>query len=55
MVRATLEVSEGREATLVLGRDFSLDADLASRLTRILGEGSVELTAQEPPRLALVG
>jgi len=55
MVRATLAVSEGREATLLLGRDFNLDADLAARLTRILGEGSVELTAQEPPRLALVG
>jgi DNA polymerase-3 subunit alpha len=55
IVRATLAVSEGRQATLLLGRDFSLDADLAARLTRILGEGSVELTAQEPPRLALVG
>ena len=55
LVRATLPISEGREATLVLGRDFSLDADLAARLTRILGEGAVELSAQEPPRLALVG
>jgi DNA polymerase-3 subunit alpha len=50
-----MPVSEGRSATLVLGRDFNLDADLASRLTRILGEGAVELSAQEPPRLALVG
>ena len=55
VIRAVLPVSEGREATLVLGRDFSLDADLAARLTRILGEGAVELSAQEPPRLALVG
>jgi len=31
------------------------DADLAARLTRILGEGAVELSAQDPPRLALVG
>ena len=54
VVRAALPVSEGREATLVLGRDFNLDADLAARLTRILGEGAVELSAQEPPRLALV-
>jgi DNA polymerase-3 subunit alpha len=53
--RAIMPVSEGREATLVLGRDFNLDADLAARLTRILGEGAVELSAQEPPRLALVG
>ena len=49
-----MPVSEGREATLVLGREFQLDADLAARLTRILGEGAVELSAQEPPRLALV-
>jgi DNA polymerase-3 subunit alpha len=40
---------------LVLGRDFNLDADLAARLTQITGEGAVELSAQEPPRLALVG
>ena len=55
VVRAVLPISEGRQATLVLGRDFSLDADLAARLTRVLGEGAVELSAQEPPRLALVG
>jgi DNA polymerase-3 subunit alpha len=54
-IRVIMPVSEGRSATLVLGRDFNLDADLASRLTRILGEGAVELSAQEPPRLALVG
>ena len=50
-----LPISDGRQATLLLGRDFTLDADLAARLTRILGEGAVELSAQEPPRLALVG
>ena len=54
-VRAILPISDGREATLVLGRHFNLDADLAARLTRVLGEGAVELSAQEPPRLALVG
>ncbi|MCF2514249.1 DNA polymerase III subunit alpha [Sphingomonas sp. G124] len=54
-LRVILPVSEGRYATMLLGRDFNLDADLASRLTRILGEGAVELSAQEPPRLALVG
>ncbi len=54
-VRIIMPVSDGREATLVIGRDFGLDADLAARLTRILGEGAVELSAQEPPRLALVG
>ena len=55
LIRAILPVSDGREATLVLGREFNLDADLAARLTRVLGEGAVELSAQEPPRLALVG
>jgi DNA polymerase-3 subunit alpha len=54
-VRVRLDVSGGRQATLLLGRDFSLDADLAARLSRILGAESVELSAQEPPRLALVG
>jgi DNA polymerase-3 subunit alpha len=54
-IRAIVTISEGREATLVLGRDFNLDADLAARLSRVLGEGAVELSAQEPPRLALVG
>ena len=54
-IRIIMPVKDGREATLLLGRDFQLDADLAARLTRILGEGAVELSAQEPPRLALVG
>ena len=54
-VRVTLPLADRRQATLLLGREFALDADLAARLTRILGEGSVELTAQEPPKLALVG
>jgi len=54
-VRAAMTVSGQRQATLLIGRDFTLDADLAARLTRILGEGAVELSAVEPPRLALVG
>jgi len=54
-VRIVLPISNGRDATLVLGRDFALDADLAARLARMLGEGAVELSAVEPPRLALVG
>jgi hypothetical protein len=32
-----------------------LDADLAARLTRLLGEGAVVLSALEAPKLALVG
>jgi DNA polymerase-3 subunit alpha len=54
-VRMTLPLPDGREATMLIGRDFALDADLAARLGRILGEGAVTLSAQEPPRLALVG
>ena len=54
-VRISLPVTQGREATILLGRDFALDADIAARLGRILGEDAVTLSAQEPPRLALVG
>jgi len=32
-----------------------VDAELAARIERISGEGSVDLSVQEPPRLALVG
>jgi DNA polymerase-3 subunit alpha len=53
-VRATVSIAGG-EATLLLGRNFILDADIAARLTRLLGEGAVELSAQETPKLALVG
>ena len=55
LIRASVAVSGGREATLLLGRDFALDADLASRLERLLGDGAVILSAQEGPKLALVG
>ena len=40
---------------IVAGRDYALDGELASRVERITGEGSVDLSVQEPPRLALVG
>ena len=55
IVRCIVPISEGREAVLLVGRDFQLDAELAARLGRIAGEGSVALSVQEPPRLALVG
>jgi DNA polymerase-3 subunit alpha len=55
LVRLTVRLANGGEASLVAGRDFSLDAELSARIERIAGEGSVELTAQEPARLALVG
>jgi len=53
-VRATVPIAGG-EATLLLGREFALDADLAARLARLLGDDAVELSAQEAPKLALVG
>ncbi|MGZ8347863.1 MAG: helix-hairpin-helix domain-containing protein, partial [Allosphingosinicella sp.] len=42
------------EAELVLGRDFTIDAELAARLERIDGVSAVRLAVVEAPRLALV-
>jgi len=42
------------EASLVLGRDFTVDAELAARLERIPGVTAVRLAVAEAPRLALV-
>ena len=55
MVKFDVPLAGGGEAVVVAGRDFTLDSELAARVTRIAGEGRVELTAQEPPKLALVG
>ena len=55
MVRLILPLSTGGEAVVIAGRDFTLDAELEARIERITGEGSVDLSVQEPPRLALVG
>jgi DNA polymerase-3 subunit alpha len=55
MVRLLLPLSTGGEAIVLAGRDFALDAELQARLERITGEGSVDLSVQEPPKLALVG
>jgi DNA polymerase-3 subunit alpha len=55
VVRFIVPLPGGGEAVVVAGRDFALDAELAARLERITGEGRVELSAQEPPKLALVG
>src|SRR5690348_13831164 len=54
VVRFVLPLGSGGEAIVVAGRDFALDAELAARIERIVGEGNVDLSAQEPPRLALV-
>jgi DNA polymerase-3 subunit alpha len=55
LVRLIVPTSSGGEAVIIAGRDFALDAELAAQIERITGEGSVELSAQEPPKLALVG
>ena len=55
MVRLFLPLSTGGEAVVIAGRDFALDVELKARIERITGEGSVDLSVQEPPRLALVG
>jgi DNA polymerase-3 subunit alpha len=53
-VTLVVPIATGGTASLVAGRDFALDAELAARIERIAGEGSVDLSTQEP-RLALVG
>jgi DNA polymerase-3 subunit alpha len=50
-----LPLAKGGEANVLAGRDFALDAELAARIERIVGEGNVDLSVQEPPKLALVG
>ncbi len=55
VVRVVVATKSGREAVILAGRDFVLDAELAGRVERISGEASVDLSVQEPPKLALVG
>jgi DNA polymerase-3 subunit alpha len=55
LVRFVLPLASGGEAVIVAGRDFTLDGELAAKVERISGEGSVDLSVQEPPKLALVG
>ena len=54
-LRFRVPLARGGEAIVLAGRDFRLDAEFAARIERITGEGSAELSVQEPPRLALVG
>lgn len=55
LVRVIIPIASGSEASVIVGRDFVLDAELVARIERITGEGSVDLSVQEPPKLALVG
>ncbi|MFN3727961.1 MAG: DNA polymerase III subunit alpha [Allosphingosinicella sp.] len=51
-----LKVHHGRGlAELVLGRDFLVDAELVARAERLPGITAARLSAEEKPRLALVG
>ena len=53
IVRATVTMAEGSRARLLLGQDYALDADLAMKLGRLIGDERVDLSA--PPKMALVG
>ena len=44
----------GGTARVRLGRDFTLDAEIAARIESLTGVNKVKLSAAEPPRLALV-
>jgi DNA polymerase-3 subunit alpha len=55
LVRFVVPMTAGGDAVVVVGRDFALDAELSARIERVSGEGSVDLSVQEPPKLALVG
>jgi DNA polymerase-3 subunit alpha len=54
-IRLVVPLAAGGEAVILLGRDYLLDAELAARIERVTGEGSVDLAVQQPPKLALVG
>jgi DNA polymerase-3 subunit alpha len=54
-IRFVVPLETGGEATILIGRDYLLDAELAARVERVTGEGTVDLAVQEPPKLALVG
>ncbi|HEX3676870.1 MAG TPA: DNA polymerase III subunit alpha, partial [Sphingomicrobium sp.] len=55
LVRLVMPLAAGGEALIVVGRDYALDEELAARIERIAGDGTVDLTVQDPPKLALVG
>jgi len=55
LLRFIVPITSGGEAVLIAGRDYALDAEVASHVERVTGEGSVDLSVQEPPKLALVG
>jgi DNA polymerase-3 subunit alpha len=54
ILRLLVPLASGGEASVLVGRDYALDGELAARIEQVAGEGNVDLSAQEPPRLALV-
>jgi DNA polymerase-3 subunit alpha len=54
-VRVTTDLPEGGTATVLLGRDFLLDGELATRIEGLIGVRSVNLRMADIQRLALVG
>ena len=54
-VEVSAALAPGGRAWLVLGRDFLLDAELASRIEGVQGVGDVTLRPADGRRLALVG
>ena len=50
---ANLVIDRGT-ARVRLGRDFTLDAEIAARIEGLPGVDKIRLSAAEPPRLALV-
>jgi len=51
VVRLSVPVSDGRAATLLLPGRVAVDAEVAARLARVVGEDGVELSAAEQLRL----
>jgi DNA polymerase-3 subunit alpha len=51
LARLITRLTDGREAVLLLGKNYLPDAELVARLERVTGEGSVSLDVAEPLRL----
>ena len=45
----------GRTVSLLAGRDYDIDAELAARVERIAGAAAVAMSVVPAPQLALVG
>ncbi|MCM8556736.1 DNA polymerase III subunit alpha [Sphingomicrobium sediminis] len=53
-VAVTVRIATGQSVTLLLGREFKVNADIADKLSRILGEDAVSLGSDEPEKPRLV-